>query len=142
MQQAAAALGISAEAVRQRIKRNTIPHERDSGTVYVILDADTTRPNDDPTGDRTGDQSPLVASLQEQIEHLRWQINQANERDRENRRIIAGLVQRVPELEAPATTEARESPEGPSPSPTPTQIAGEPETPAQRRPWWRRLFER
>jgi len=45
--EAAGALGISAEAVRQRIKRGTIDTEKDvGGTVYVLIDADRTRAGD------------------------------------------------------------------------------------------------
>ena len=43
------------------------------------------------------------------IEELMYRVRSLGEANRENRRIIAGLVQRVPELEAPS--EARESPE-------------------------------
>ena len=36
--EAAEVLGISAEAVRGRIRRGTLPVEREGGTVYVLLD--------------------------------------------------------------------------------------------------------
>src|SRR5215207_9040655 len=36
--EAAAILGISAEAVRGRIRRGTIPVEREGGTVYVLIE--------------------------------------------------------------------------------------------------------
>ena len=45
----------------------------------------------------------------EGIDFVERQLEQANERDRENRRIIAGVVQRVPELEA--VPEPRGTPE-------------------------------
>jgi len=65
------------------------------------------------------------------------------EANRENRRIIAGLIQRVPEL-APGTLQGEphgpetvaEEPEG---TDTPTGRGGA-ETGAQRRSWWRRFF--
>jgi hypothetical protein len=38
--EASEVLGITVEAVRGRIKRGTLEHERDSGTVYVLLPAD------------------------------------------------------------------------------------------------------
>jgi hypothetical protein len=44
------------------------------------------------------------------IESLERQIEQANDRDRENRGIIAALTQRIPAIEAPEQ-ESRESPE-------------------------------
>ena len=113
---AARLLGLSAEAVRMRIKRGTLASEKVEGTVYVFLDADPTRsnadptrPNADPTTNQTTEQTALVDVLHEQVAYLREQLAQEREANRENRRIIAGLVQRVPELE-PAS-EPRESPE-------------------------------
>jgi hypothetical protein len=55
--EAAALLGISAEAVRGRIRRGTLPVEREGGTVYVLLNRPVTdrpptnrvRPTDQPT---------------------------------------------------------------------------------------------
>jgi hypothetical protein len=67
------------------------------------------------TGQATGQATDQAAqammqahleSLQDQILHLRRQLEESHEANRENRRIIAGLVQRVPELEA--TPERRE----------------------------------
>jgi hypothetical protein len=43
------------------------------------------------------------------IYFVEWQLEQANERDRENRRIDVGLAQHVPELEA--VPELRDIPE-------------------------------
>ena len=45
--------------------------------------------------------------MRDQVSFLRQQLEQEREANRENRRIIAGLVQRVPELEA--APESRES---------------------------------
>jgi hypothetical protein len=134
--QAAEALGISAEAVRGRIRRGTLPVEREGGTVYVLLDpgvenrttADQSRTTTDRPGDRT---DLLIAELQDRVRSL-------EEANRENRRIIAALTSRIPELEAPSQ-EPRESPESPGPTPTPTAERGGPQTPSER-PWWRRMF--
>src|SRR5215207_6073399 len=65
------------------------------------------------------------------IEVLREQLREEREANRENRRIIAGLVQRVPELEP-----ARESPESPetaSAEPYSTHAPPEQQEPSQRR---------
>src|SRR5215207_4043641 len=88
--EAAAILGISAEAVRGRIRRGTIPVEREGGTVYVLLEGeawdrttgDQTRTTDDRTTDRT---DALIAELQDRVRSL-------EEANRENRRIIAALT--------------------------------------------------
>jgi hypothetical protein len=51
--------------------------------------------------------STVVESLQEQIQYLREQLDNESrariESDRENRRIIAALTQRIPELPPPDT---------------------------------------
>jgi hypothetical protein len=75
-------------------------------------------------------------SLKEQLAYLREQLHQEREANRENRRIIAGLVQRVPELEP--VTESRESSETATP-----EAEGVEETPLtqERRSWWRRFFD-
>jgi chromosome segregation ATPase len=110
--EAAEILGISAEAVRGRIRRGTLRVEREGGRVYVLLEkapedrttADQSRTTDDRPGDRT---DLLIAELQDRVRSL-------EEANRENRRIIAALTSRIPAIEAPS--EARESPERPSPS--------------------------
>jgi DNA-binding Lrp family transcriptional regulator len=114
--EAARALGISPEAVRNRLSRGTLDSVKENGTVYVLLEADKARstagtPNDTPrpTADISGDApdahaaatAALVAAKDETISLLRSQLEAEREANRENRRIIAGLVQRVPELEAP-----------------------------------------
>jgi excisionase family DNA binding protein len=123
VQEAARLLGISEGAVRARIHRGTLETERDSGTVYVRLNAD------DTTNERT-EQSELVRTLREYNASLERQLNAELEASAELRRIVAGLVQRVPELEPPS--EPRESPE--------TATEGETEPQPERVPWWRRWF--
>ena len=136
---AARQLGLSAEAVRMRIKRGTLASEKVGGTVYVLLDSDPTRSNADKTTDRTAetttDQTSLVEVLRDQVSYLREQLDQEREANRENRRIIAGLVQHVPGLEAPP--EAQESPETNSEG---TVGEGAPSESVSKRSWLRRLF--
>jgi len=135
--EAAEMLGITRDGVRKRIRRNSISWEEDSdGTVYVYVDASATA--EDESADTSG-QEQLVEVMREQIEHLKEQLNRADERDKENRRIIAALTQRIPELEAPRET--RGSPltdEEVSPSGSP----GDTQEPQRReRSWWRRFFD-
>jgi excisionase family DNA binding protein len=125
VQEAARLLGISEGAVRARIHRGTLETERDSGTVYVRLNAD------DTANERT-EQSELVQTLREYNAALERQLNAEREASAELRRIVAGLVQRIPELEAPS--EPRESPE------TATETAEGAREGTQQRPWWRRIF--
>jgi len=89
--QAAEILGLSVEAVRMRIKRDTLRSEKEAGRVYVLLGPQPTTEQPTELTDRTAE---LIATLREQLEAER-------EANRENRRIIAMLASQVPELEAP-----------------------------------------
>jgi excisionase family DNA binding protein len=88
-----------------------------------------------------------VEVLREQVEMLRAELREAHAANRENRRIIAALTQRIPEVEAPGNQEApREPPGGPENGATGQERAREPRPAtggAQEgvgRPWWRRFF--
>jgi len=116
--EAAGILGISTEATRQRIKRGTLPTERDAdGNVFVLLEADGTRTisdgihtNADGThtnADRTGDSTALFERMSGEIDYLRQQLEVWQEEARRKDHIIAALTERIPELE-PAS-EPRES---------------------------------
>ncbi len=108
-------LGLSVDAVRKRAERGTLKREKgEDGTVYVLLDSTQTghASNGDKLGDESATGQRLVAILEEQVEHLRRQLEIANEANRENRRIIAGLIERVPALET-APQSGPEAPVGP-----------------------------
>ena len=134
VQQAAEELGVTVDAVRSRIRRRSIEGEKDaSGRVFVWLTDDQSR--DEPKGQ--------VEAYRELVEELRDRVRSLEEANRENRRIIAGLVQRVPELEA-APQERPEAPEMVEEEPKaaePRSAAGGAQEGAQR-PWWRRMFGR
>ena len=136
--EAAEILGISAEAVRGRIRRGTLPVEREGGTVYVLLEGvtedRTTGDQSRTTGDRPNDRTDLlIAELQDRIRAL-------EEANSENRRIIAALTSRIPAIEAP--TDERESPQ--SAQEEPERAGPRSSTPGTQegtqRPWWRRVF--
>jgi len=140
IQEAALRLGVKEDAIRKRIQRGSLRHEKTAeGRVFVWVDAAP-----DATQDTAQDtyldasQDALLAAKDETITALREQLAQANERDRENRRIIAALTQRIPELppaESPsAGPEAGEA--GPERGNVPTDREAAPE----QRPWWRRMF--
>ncbi len=135
--EAAGILGISKDAVRMRVQRDTLRHEKgEDGRVYVFLNADA---NADPNAvTNAAGRDEFVEELRDRVRFLEDQLQQANERDRENRRIVAALTSRIPELEAPQ--EPRESPESPGPARTPTDADEGPQEGAQWRSWWRRIF--
>jgi hypothetical protein len=145
--EAAEVLGISAEAVRGRIRRGTLPVEREGGKVFVLLEhgdegrttADQSRTTTDQPADRT---ELLIAELQDRVRSL-------EEANRENRRIIAALTQRIPEIEAPAsppppgapesTQEPREASEMHMPEAGGGPLPRDQQAPSER-PWWKRVF--
>jgi septal ring factor EnvC (AmiA/AmiB activator) len=107
--QAAEILGVTVEAIRGRIKRGTLEHERHSGTVYVLLDADQS------TNRLQSDSAALISAKDETISTLRDQLEAERQAHAEARRIIAGLVERIPAIEAPAeASEASEAAEAAS----------------------------
>jgi hypothetical protein len=116
-------LGITVEAVRGRIKRGTLEHERDSGTVYVLLDADQPPTGHRPDDDQSTAQARPVAheeladELRSRIHYLERQVEEEREARRRADTLLAQLMQRIPELEAPAgASEVRESPESSGPT--------------------------
>jgi hypothetical protein len=54
----------------------------------------------------------LVGVLRSQVEMMRAELDEAHAANRENSRIIAALVQRIPELEAPAGERPPDTPRG------------------------------
>jgi flagellar motility protein MotE (MotC chaperone) len=135
---AADALGLTVDAVRSRIKRGTIAHERKGGRVHVLLGTDESRPGHDQGGDQ-GATAPEDRTA-ELIATLREQLQAERQAHAEARRIIAGLVERMPAIEA--SQEAAESPE--TVEEAPDRAEHRPEAggaqASVRRPWWRRMF--
>ena len=114
LKEAAAVLGVSKDAVRQRVRRGTLRSDKgEDGRVYVYLDDsvdDVYAAKPPPASEAAGDDL-LHRQMQARIDDLREQLRREQDAHAEARRIIAGLVQRIPELEAPREAEARETPE-------------------------------
>ncbi|MBV9454540.1 MAG: hypothetical protein JOZ19_10535 [Rubrobacter sp.] len=134
---AALLMGVSQDAVRKRIQRNTIRWDKDAeGRVYVYLDASETRQATDQDASKT----PLEI-MQDQVEYLRRQLEVWQEEARRKDHIIAALTERIPELE-PArepTPEPRERREAATEEPSRGTDTPD-ETDEPRSPWWRRMF--
>jgi hypothetical protein len=104
--EAADALGISQDAVRSRIGRGTLTSVRDGGGMFVMLGGD------EPPTDQPGESNALTSQMQGEIAYLREQLEAERQAHAEARRIIAGLVERMPpQLEAPSEAEAADAPE-------------------------------
>lgn len=147
--EAAERLGVTKEAVRKRISRGTLRSDKDpDGTVRVCIP-----PSGTPSG--TSDREELVEELRDRLRFVERQLEAERQAHTEARRIIGGLVQRIPELEAPQEPRepaetAAEMPMGPeqrneesSPS-EPREEAREAKSAAQPpgtpRSWLRRWF--
>lgn len=129
--EAAQALGVSVEALRGRIKRNTVLSDLvgDKRVVWVS----EPRPDTDQLTDRLrSDSAALISAKDETIAALRDQLEAERQAHAEARRLLMAALERIPpQLEAPQ--EGRESP-----GPTDTSTGAQEGT--QRRSWWRRMF--
>ena len=160
--EAAERLGVTQDAVRKRMVRGTIRHVREDGRLYVYLDTFERASNtiqdegQDAASNTVSDevQDRYARSLEDQIEYLRTQLDAERAANRENRRLLAAALERIPAIEALQNAShgletSAEAPEGASPrSDTvgPRIGAQEPEgldkrtEQTARRPWWLRWF--
>jgi hypothetical protein len=154
--EAAQLLGISAEAVRQRIKRGTLDTEKSvEGTVYVLLDAslaDLNRNDSVRFGDRTGEYGALISELRAHNATIREQLEAEREARRRADTIIAQLARAneeqartIRELEAPSEppSDERGSPDTVEEAPERAAESRSATSGAQggpQKPWWRRVF--
>jgi predicted ArsR family transcriptional regulator len=156
VQEAARRLGVKEDAIRKRMQRGTLKHEKDptDGRVYVYLD--TTQDGSQDTSQDTAEDASydaLVETLSDQVSYLKAVI-QTRDRELEARteelrrkdHIIAALTERIPELE-PAS-EKRKSPESTARTSDTAESRSAPEeqqkqtshSQEERRSWWRRFF--
>ncbi len=147
---AARILGVTESAVRKRVQRGKIPHDKEEGgRVYVYLDHTESRALSGKVPDSHTSQSRPMRPGQSRDKYVRdLEERNAFLEDLVKRQmgVIEDLAQRVPELEAPQ--EPREAPETPSEvseaAPRSDTVGAqegvqEPEKTA-RRPWWVRWF--
>ena len=167
MDEAARALGVTVDAIRKRVQRGTIPHERDgdTGRVWVLLEAARTMQDSSSTvhdlsgtvldndQDDTGHlrrelleaKDENIADLKDRIASLERQLEDARTTNRENRRLLAAALERIPAIEAPqdapqapeSDAEVSEGTEPPPDTAGSEEGVREPEETA-RRPWWLR----
>lgn len=142
IQEAARRLGVSEGAVRKRVTRRTLVHDKaPDGRVFVYLDAGDRRGVDD--GQDAGvdpHNSALISRLEGEVEFLRDQVRRQQE-------IIAQQAVTMRQLSA-SSEEPSESPESPGPTeetPPAAPVAPQTATESPRasnagRPWWRRVF--
>jgi hypothetical protein len=137
---AAKFLGVSQDAVYKRIKRGTIPWDKDEdGKTYVYIDEpDESTDNSESSTDKRFDAS-TESSTDSLVDELRDRVGFLEEELRRKDTILMSLVQRIPELEPPRQS----SPEPRDASEASTGRAakdGAPPEPEQRRSWLYRFF--
>jgi hypothetical protein len=140
--EAAQRLGVKEQAIRKRISRGTLRHDKaEDGRVYVYVDAEV---EDEVQGKDTRDDTyrdALVESLQDQNRFLREELARKDA-------ILMNMTQTMRQITAPSSEETPGAPEstadeqqgrrGPAPDTGPPQTAAE--TPEEPRSWWRRMF--
>ena len=162
MDEAARSLGVTVDAIRKRVQRGTIPHERDgdAGRVWVLLEAASTMQDAsgtvrDKDQDDTGHlrrelleaKDENIADLKDRIASLERQLEDARTANGENRRLLAAALERIPAIEAPREGRDERETEFEAPEGTEPPDTAEPHTDVQepggeeetaRRPWWLR----
>jgi len=144
--EAARSLGVSQDAVYKRIKRGTIPWEKGAeDKTYVWIEeedvsTDSLNSSTDWSYDSSTDSStdPLVDELRDRIGFLERQLEHEQRAHGELRRLLAGALERIPELEASA--EPRDAPVSASDDTAKDRTPPEQQEPSQRRSWWRAFF--
>jgi len=99
--EASEVLGVTVEAVRGRIKRGTLDHERTDKGVFVFLEADQTidppRPDTDLAADQPqSDSAALISAKDETIAALREQLEAERQAHAEARRLLMAALERIP----------------------------------------------
>jgi hypothetical protein len=136
IQQAARALGISEGAVRKRVTRDTLEHDKgDDGRVYVYLDAGDRRGVDEVQDAGVDpNNSVLISQLRDEVAYLRDENRRKDE-------IIMQQAMTMRQLAPPSSQEPSGADVSPGPDDTPVEDADEAQVSIQR-PWWRRVFGR
>src|SRR5687767_6494316 len=138
--EAAQVLGISPEAVRNRLSRGTLRSEKVEGRVHVLL----ARPDrSQPIGDVSTDiPTDIVEELRDRIRYLERQVEEERDARRRADTLLARMMDRLPELEAPS--DERESPQ--TVEEEHDRAETHPDAPGAQegaqKAWWRRIFRR
>jgi hypothetical protein len=168
VQEAARRLGVKDDAIRKRIQRGTLEHDKGpDGRVYVYLEPSSVVSRDKRSGNKVHDAAQdmsydaFLVSLQDEVRYLRSVLQEEREARRRADTIIAqltqanaALAQLVPGLQA--SQRQRETARGPVEgaagvleqddtgdppgSVRPRDTAEFPVRGSLTRPWWRRAF--
>ena len=138
IREAAILLGVSEGAVRKRVDRGTLEHDKgEDGRVYVYLSGGV--PGGDDNGvdaSNTHASNPLISEMRSRIDFLEDELRRKD-------MILMNMTETMRAITA--SPEPRESPVSASEEPYNTHAPPVPETPVsdaqhKRRSWWRALF--
>ena len=143
IQEATRILGLSEGAVRKRVKRGTLAHERtEDGRIWVELDASSTgvdKALDDVTDPHS---DALISEMRERIAFLEKELETRSDEIRRRDTIIMNMTEGMKALNLPPAQEGSSEPRE-SPVTATEQMRDEAGGGAQegaQRPWWRRWF--
>jgi hypothetical protein len=113
-------------------------HKEQDGRVYVYLDRGETV--EDKVRDSSRDE--LVDELRDRVRRLEQDLDTRDRELSEMRRLLAGALERIPELEAARDSppEPRDARETASEGEAGTSAPPDRETGVHGRSWWRRFF--
>ena len=98
---------MSESAIHKRVQRGTLEHDKDAhGRVFIYFDDVTDAVSDIVQHPST---DALISEMHSRIESLEQQLEHEREANRENWRLLAAALERIPAIEAPP--EEREAPE-------------------------------
>ena len=137
--EAAKKLEITQEAIRARIRRGTIEHDKDeSGKTYVYLtDVEAHNQQEDNTV-VNGVVNDYITSLKSEIESLKADREVWQEEAKRKDAIIMALTNRIPELEAPP--EPAGKPVSPVNGESKGSVPSDDQNGSERVSWWRKIF--
>jgi AcrR family transcriptional regulator len=136
IQEAARRLGVSEGAVRKRVTRRTLQHDKaEDGRVYVYLDTGVDGGADEGVDPNS---NALISQLRDEVAYLRDENRRKDEIIMQQAMTMRQLTAAPPQepseaRESPETFEEEQSRDRPHPA------TGEAQEPV-RRPWWRRVF--
>jgi hypothetical protein len=136
--QAAEIMGVTVDAIRKRVSRGTISHERDEdGRVWVVLDTDQDAASKVRDADQPQSASDaLISEMRNRIAFLEQEMEAWREESRRKDTIIMNMTEAMKALNPPApegSSEARESDVSPGPTPELGELREELETERTRR---------
>ncbi len=138
VREAARLLDVSESAIHKRVQRETLKHDKDpDGRVFIYLDEVTDNVSDNVQHPST---DALISEMHSRIESLERQLEHERAANRENRRLLAAALERIPAIESPEATEAPETPAEGTERVERADATEAQEGSETRRSWWQRWF--